>query len=428
MKSPMPTPAPPKSQGAQSTTARSTVSTPVPPRDTAADTPAAPAARSTRPPGQGVSVDTPPTDAVAALPCPPTHPPRRRAPQRGLTAALPSLVLRDAIYMQALRLADRFRVLRTLDVAAACFPERPFKAALTAAQRAVRGMVKLGLLRRYKTERFQTVYGLTQHGVEWLDERGHEAAPSVRRVSEMANPEHRLWAQFLAVCAEARGMAALTESELLQRLSREKPQAAQGYLKVAVLRAGQRVQKMLRPDVVAFAPNGRDVSWFEIDRSKRGAERQADLAALLRAMGSKTEDGRMLRLVSVQCKTERIARDAVRIVEQLAAANAQPLVPGRRHFRKLEDGVYAVWAALEKTHPDGRVSLADTCTGHIVIQLLPTWLPKLRISAKTAAHPPGWFEDNALPYKRPATLGPWEAPVSPLVPTLAAATPQAPGP
>ena len=328
---------------------------------------------------------------------------------------MPSLVLRDAIYVQALYLADRFRVLRTLDIAAACFPERPFKAALTAAQRAVRGMVQQGLLRRYKTERFQTVYGLTQRGAEWLGEHGVAASPSVRRVSDMTNPEHRLWAQFLVLAAEARGMTALTESELLHRLNQAgKP--TQGYLQVSVVRGGQTMPKMLRPDAVAFAANGRDVSWMEIDRSKRGADRLADLAALLRAVGRPTVDGRVLRLVAVHGKTERIVLDAVRVVEQLAAAgNRQQLVPGRRHLRKLEDGVYAVWAAVERHGSDGRVGVEDRCVGHIVIQLLPTWLPKLRLSAQTAAHPPGWFDTNALPYQRPATLGPWAPPVSPLL-------------
>ncbi len=140
-------------------------------------------------------------------------------PPRGATERMSSLALRDAIYERSLLLSDKFRVIRTIDIAAACFPERPFKAALTAAQRAVRGMVKRGLLRRYRTDGFQTVYGLTQRGFDWLPDLGHDAASSVRRVSDMTNPEHRLWAQFLVICAWARGLDAVTEAELLQRLS-----------------------------------------------------------------------------------------------------------------------------------------------------------------------------------------------------------------
>ena len=68
-------------------------------------------------------------------------------PPRGATAHMSSLALREAIYLRALLLANKFRVIRTIDIAAFCFPERPFKAALTAAQRAVRGLVKSQLLR-----------------------------------------------------------------------------------------------------------------------------------------------------------------------------------------------------------------------------------------------------------------------------------------
>jgi len=346
---------------------------------------------------------------------------RHRAPQRGLSAQVPSLRLREAIAEQALSVVDRFRVARTLDIAAACFPERPFKAALTAAQRAVRGLVRQGLLRRYKTERFQTVYGLTQRGADWLGEQGYAAASaSVRRVSDMTNPEHRLWAQFMVLCAQARGWTAWTEAELLHQLSQRKP-PAQGYLTVEVGHGDNRVSKMLRPDAVAFIPGGKDVCWFEIDRSKRGSDRLADLAALARAVGRQLTDGRVLRLVSVQGKTERITRDAVRLLEQLVAESArQQLVSGRRQFRCVDDGVYAVWSSRETRSPDGRVGLVDACVGHVVVQLLPTWMPKLRVTAAAPTHPPGWFEDNLLPFKRPSTLSPWAAPVSPLVPLKSA--------
>ena len=88
---------------------------------------------------------------------------------RGLTAQVGTLALQDRIWSRSLLLVDRFRVIRTIDIAVHCFAERPFKAALSAAQRAVRGMVKAQLLARYRTDRFMTVYGLTQQGVQWLE-------------------------------------------------------------------------------------------------------------------------------------------------------------------------------------------------------------------------------------------------------------------
>ena len=350
---------------------------------------------------------------------------RPLAPSRGLTAKTSSLHLRDAIYEKSLLLADRFRVIRTIDVAALCFPERPFKASLTAAQRAVRGMVKGGLLRRYRTDRFQTVYGLTQPGVDWLGEHGHDAASSVRRVSDMTNPEHRLWAQFLAVCSWARGLRAVTEAELLHDLNANakagtrngSSKAVQGYLTVSVHRRGASVRKHLRPDAVAYEAEGKGVVWFEVDRSKRGSDRQADLAALVGAIGNKLADGRVLRRVVVMCKTERIERDALRIVEQLAAAcNQLVLTEGRRHIRRQSDGVYEVDAAIPVKRQDGRTALIDERVGHVIVQMLPTWLPKVRIDATNRWSCDGWFGDNYLPYRRPPSTGRWEMPESPLVP------------
>ena len=345
-------------------------------------------------------------------------------PPRGATAHMSSLALREAIYLRALLLANRFRVIRTIDIAAFCFPERPFKAALTAAQRAVRGLVKTQLLRRYRTDRFQTVYGLTQRGVDWLAERGHDAASSIRRVSDMTNPEHRLWAQFLVICAWSRNLDAFMEAELMQRLNTAaKPGAktasatVQGYITVDVHRAKGTVRKHLRPDAVAYDDRRNGVAWLEVDRSKRGSDRQADLGALIGAIGSKTADGKVLRRVVIMCKTERIERDAIRIVEQAATAwNGQVLIEGRRHIRRHEDGVYEVLSAVPFKRKDGRTVLLDELVGHVIVQMLPIWLPKVRLDASNVYSMDGWFDDNYLPYRRPPTIGRWVEPTSPLWP------------
>lgn len=352
------------------------------------------------------------------------HSATKSPPPRGATAHMSSLALRDEIYVRALLLANRFRVIRTIDIAAFCFPERPFKAALTAAQRAVRGLVKAQLLRRYRTDRFQTVYGLTQRGVDWLADHGHDAASSIRRVSDMTNPEHRLWTQFLVICAWSRDLDAFTEAELMQRLNAAaKPGAkgagvtTQGYITVDVHRANGTVRKHLRPDAVAYDDKRGGVAWFEVDRSKRGSDRQADLAALIGAIGSKTADGKILRRVVVMCKTERIERDAVRIVQQLAAAwNEQTLIEGRRHIKRYDDGVYEVLSAVPLKRSDGRTVLRDELVGHVIVQMLPTWLPKVRVDSTNTWSCDGWFDDNYLPYRRPPIVGKWAVPTSPLWP------------
>lgn len=305
--------------------------------------------------------------------------------------------------MAALQMLQRFRVMRTIDVAVTCYPERAYKAALTAAQRLVRKLVKRNLIRRYRTDRFQTVYGLTKGGADWLDERGIEASSSVRRVSDMTNPEHRLWLQFLVLCAEARGLCALTESELLAELNQNVTvveNAQQGYLEVSVQRGASRLKRQLRPDCVAFEPDG--VTWFEVDRSKRGAEREASLLALARALGRSTADGRTLRRVVVFCKTERIELRALAILRSASQEMGQKqLIEGRLHVRETGAGTFEVWTAISQTHPDNTVQLIDVRVGHLIVQRLPVWLPKVRIDSSNTHSTAGWFEENYLPYRRP---------------------------
>ena len=338
-----------------------------------------------------------------------------RKVERGLAATISTTKLKQAIWQRTLLTANRFRVIRTIDVAVCCFAERPYKAALTAAQRAMRGLVKANFLKRYRTERHNTIYGLTQHGVDWLDEAGHDASSSVRQVSTMTNPEHRLWAQFWVLACEARGLKAQTEQELLQSLNKGvKPREAlvQGLLKVTTQRGKRAGIIQLRPDATCLEVDGTTI--LEVDLSKRGNDREASLAAEVAAIGRVMNDGTVLRRVVVLCKTERIRKRVLAVVNGLAEANnTQILIVGRRHFREVEPGIYAVWTALESKLKDGRTKLVDTLVGHVIVQLLPIWLPKVRIDASNTHSFAGWFGENYLPYRRPKSLGPWSSPFSP---------------
>lgn len=340
----------------------------------------------------------------------------RGSVSRGLSERVATLQLRDAIWRRSLTLTNRFRVIRTIDVAASCFAERPFKAALTAAQRAMRGMVKAKLLARYRTDRFQTVYGLTARGAAWLQEVGIDAASSVRRVSDMRNPEHRLWLQFLVLACEARGIRALTESEVLRVLNeRTVPgqSMVQGLLALTWTHGGKTVRQSLRPDAVAYESDGG--TWFEADISKRGAGREAALAALALSVGRPLPLGVPLRRVVVYCKTERIRKRALAVVNSLGLEqNDKVLIGDRTHFRQAEEGVFEVWRAVEEALADGRTRAVDRRMGHIIVQALPTWLPKVRIEDASAAID-GWFADELLPYRRPKSLPEWPACTSPLL-------------
>ena len=338
---------------------------------------------------------------------------RPRAVSRGLTQEFSTSELHHANRLRALVILERFRVIRTIDVAVACFAERPFKAALTAAQRVTRSLVKEQLIRRYKTERFQTVYGLTARGAAWLEENDQEATPSIRRVSDMTNPEHRLWLQFVVLCCSARGLKAVTESELLQALNRGQRKATeirQGLLTVDAVHGQRVVKRLLRPDALAYEQDG--ATWFEVDRSKRGPERDASLAGLCCAIGVTLEPGVCLRRVVVLAKSERIEKRALSVVHELAKANnGEVLTGGRRHFRSTDHpGTFEVWGAVELKGRDGRTRLVDRALGHLIVQLIPTWLPKVRLDSRNRFPISGWLDDNFLPYRRPDSAKPWSRP------------------
>lgn len=337
--------------------------------------------------------------------------------ERGLTERLSSTYIRQEVRSRALVLANRFRVVRTLDVAVACFPERGFKAALTAAQRAMRGLVQDGLLRRYRTDRMQTVYGLTQRGANCLQDLNLDGTASLRRVSEMSNPEHRLWAQFLTLCAEARGLQAWTEAELMQLLNRRSSDGkttVQGLLQVNITTSSGTRSKVLRPDALIQEEDG--ATLIEIDRSIRGSERAADLRALAHSVGSELCDGQVLRRVVIFTRNDRIRSRVLATLGRLADdLERAALMRGRRQLHRTSDGEFAVTVTVNRRHSDRRVSLVDIAGGHVIVQPLPTWLPKFRLDGRGTNSEAGWMGENYLPYRRPEGLGGWDVLASPLL-------------
>lgn len=314
-------------------------------------------------------------------------------------------------------LTNRFRVIRTVDVALACFPEREFKAALTAAQRAMRGLVKAKLVRRYRTDRFQTVYGLTQQGSRWLQEAGINAKASVRRVSDMTNPEHRLWSQFVVLAAEARGLRAQTEAELMKELQPEAMKAKDkptGLLRVAAYPARGSGHQFLRPDAVVVENGG--ITWVEVDRSARGSHRAADLRSLVLAVGGQLADGRPLHRVVIFARTDRIQARVTAVLRGIVQHTRDgALVRGRRQLREVDEGLFEVWWTVDRKHAGGRLSLVDELAGHVVLQALPVWLPRLRLDGRGNSSTAGWLSENYLPYRRPSGLTAWSPLQSPLL-------------
>jgi len=369
-------------------------------------------------PGQRTSRTTDDTPHGLCDETPPGSSRDARRVHRGLSAQLSTAALQSSSRLMALTMLNRFRVMRTIDVAVLCYPERPFKAALTAAQRAVRGMVKDQLIKRYKTDRFQTIYALTAKGADWLRERGVEdAESSVRRASDMTNPEHRLWLQLLVLAAEARGVRAETEQELLRRLNRGTDpmrEAIQGLLTVNVYVDGRVARRTLRPDALLAEEGG--ATWIEVDRSKRGSDRDASLRALVLSLGAQLKDATTLRRVVVFCKSERIQGRALALLRGLVRQSVeQPLGAARRSVREIRPGTFEVHADQTQTLSDGRIMDRPVKMGHVIVQQLPVWLPKARIDSRNAFSDEGWLDKDYLPYRRASVGPPWNAPLSPLL-------------
>lgn len=242
----------------------------------------------------------------------------------------------------------------------------------------------------------------------------------MRRVTVMTNPEHRLWSQFLTLCAEARGLQAMTEQELLLALNRDmKPEQSpvQGLLHVTMRSAGKRQHLTLRPDALTLESDG--ITWFEVDRSARGSDRAASLRALVLSMGAKTTLGQSLRRVVVFSRTSRIHQRVLATLDGLVKDSATVgLMEGRRQLKLVETGCYEVHQTVEVKLRDGRSQLQDRLAGHVIVQELPVWLPKVRLDGRGDWSMRGWFNENYLPYKRPVVMPPWQRPGSPLLITL----------
>ena len=312
---------------------------------------------------------------------------------------------------RALRLLNRFRQLRSIDLAAGLFPERDFKAALSAAQRLTKSLVAQKMLRRYRSLSGQTYYALGEPGARWLRQNGDEsdgdAKASASRVCEKTNPEHALWAAFTTLCCEARGLHALCERELLPKLV----VGANWHERRHVLTVADEYghAKGLVPD--ALAHDGRSVFWFEIDRSERGSGRLFDLLALVRCCGTpvylgagSTPEKLPLRHVVVLCKTERIYRKHLAYLTGVNPATGMPrlrILGGYSALRRVAEGVYDVMADVEHRLADGRVGLRTQLVGRVHLQMLPTWLPGF--SYRPGSRQDGWFGDGYLPFMRKPT-------------------------
>lgn len=363
----------------------------------------------------------------------------RRPPPKNAAICIGPRAAHRIIKLEVLRLANRFKQFRAIDVAAGVFPTREFKAALSASQRAIQKLCRDQCINRYRSESCQIFYGMTKIGARWLADNGDLecgdglANATVSEVGAKRNPEHDMWSNFLVLACKARGIQAWNEKEVIGMLAwtmenRTFPFAFETGRRVWVRRDGgqervqDRVVKGLLPDALATS---KGVIWIEIDRSARGDERREALANLIRNIGRDVKgfDSRLpdktLRRVVVFCKHEANLRRNIAFLTGVQQSGSHV---GELRLSTLSDrgelkpilvetspGCYEVRRFLPKTGSKHRVYER---VGHLNIQLLPIWLPKFSYRGESRAD--GWFSENYLPFKREVHNNVWGEPESPL--------------
>jgi hypothetical protein len=329
--------------------------------------------------------------------------------------------VRDRHRLRALKVIARFEQARTIDIAAALFPEREFKAALSAAQRTVRGLRAAKYVTKYLSDSRRVYYGLSAKGARLLRDFAYEggdgtAQATARRVCEKTNPEHALWSAFYTIACEVRGLSAWTERELKPRYLRA-DQATHATIRSFPLtyQGGDGKSKGLMPDAMAtLVDSDRSVIWFEIDRSARGPARLDDLVSLVKKLGTKVNMGdgetHVLRKVVIVCKTQSILRrDRTHLLGRSTAGcqllrvrlsenTDEPALIER------EPGCLDFYRRRE-VRKGKRVSEVVEVAGQVHLQLLPMHLSSY--SYKDGA-PHGWFDDGNLPFRDPD--GAWAEP------------------
>jgi hypothetical protein len=120
--------------------------------------------------------------------------------------------------------------------------------------------------------------------------------------------------------------------------------------------------------------------------------------------------------VIVLTRTPRIQNRVLATLDALVRDSKDfSLVEGRRVLRPCGPDAYEVMFTQEEVLRDGRTRLVDSLAGHVIVQPLPVWLPKVRMDGRGGHAVDGWFDENYLPYRRLQSMQAWPVPGSPLL-------------
>ena len=303
--------------------------------------------------------------------------------------------------IKALKLMDRLRFIRAIDLAFHLYANRTLTAALAAAN---------NLLKRLKRNRFvaahttrvggMRIYGISQRGVNFLRDQAEYEARAHRSLSDVRNPEHRLWANLIVISAEARGLTAMTEEEVL-RFEREHGEVVsdkQGNEQIIprklVTVANTREpgkRKGLTPDAMLLVGGerllGGERVLIELDYSKRSAGRIGDLKALVTDWVGKTFfDGTIFSRLVVFTKERRSYTHITGVLRkkseeriELASTYLKPTA---------HEGAFDVWFRPSLADDKPGKPAQDFRCGRVQVAMLPD------IRGKGE----GWYDQDWLPF------------------------------
>lgn len=296
----------------------------------------------------------------------------------------------------ALMLMDRLRFVRSLDIAFHLFADRTLSAALAAAHNLMTRMLRAELIRVH-TSRVggMRIYGLSQRGVNFLrDESGYEARAH-RSLRDVRHPEHRLWSNLIVIAAQARGLQAMTEREVLasEHAAGDTAVGSDGrtftttrkLLTIVDARDPTR-RKGLTPD--ALLQKGKDRISVEILCSKLSSSRLLEFRSLVARVGVDLADTTRLSRVCFLAKEKRFYTHIAGVFERMA--QERPELAATYLKVTSQAGIFEVWYHPSRADDRPGRPAQDFRCGTVQVQML----PNIREKGE------GWYDQNWLPFAK----------------------------
>ena len=297
--------------------------------------------------------------------------------------------------IKALLLMDRLRFIRTIDIAFHLYANRTFTAALAAANNLLKRLARNGFVNAH-TARVGglRIYGISQRGVNFVrNHTGHEAKAH-RSLRDIKNPEHRLWSNLIVIAAEARGLTAMTESEVLRFERNAGEVVSDGCggerviprkLLTVINRKKPGERKGLTPDAILLHGSDQEI-WIECDASKRSSDRTGELKSLVRSIATTLGDGRRLSRI-VFFARER--RSYTHIIGVLKKQSEERIERGSTYLRPAAyEGVFDAWYRPSIADDRPGQPAPDFRCGRVQVAMLPDVRGKGE----------GWYDQDWLPF------------------------------